>query len=100
MRYLAGIGYLQPKVRALAAATSEQLLQVRFVEANNHLAIYNGHRDTQLTRKAYHLIRRCPIAGDINLCEFDAALVKKPLDLMTVGSGLCDINLDVHFPTP
>jgi len=73
---------------------------MRPVEANDHLASYNDYRDTQLTREAHHLISRCPVAGYVNLLEFDAALVKKPLDLMTVGSGLCDINLDIHFPTP
>jgi hypothetical protein len=100
LRYLAGIGYLKSEVRALAAATSEQLLQVRPVEANDYLAVYNGHRDSQLPREAHHLVRCCPVAGDVNLIEFDAALVKKSLDLMTVGSGLCDIKLDIHSSTP
>jgi hypothetical protein len=31
---------------------------------------------------------------------FDAALVKKPLDLMTIGSSLCGIDLNIHQPPP
>jgi hypothetical protein len=87
-------------VRALTATAGEQLLQARPVEANNHLSINNNYRDTQLPSQAHHLVRRRPVAGDIVFNIFDAALVKKPLDLMTIRSGLCDINLDVHFPTP
>jgi hypothetical protein len=87
-------------VRALTAATGEQLLQARPVEANDRLAVNNDYRDTQLPGQAHHLIRRCPVAGDIDFSIFDAAFVKKPLDLMTIGSGLCDVNLNIHFPTP
>jgi hypothetical protein len=87
-------------VRALTAAAGKQLLQTRPVEANDRLAVNNDYRDAQLPGQAHHLIRRCPVAGDIDFSIFDSALVKKPLDLMTIGSGLCDVNLNIHFSTP
>jgi hypothetical protein len=87
-------------VRALTAAAGKQLLQTRPVEANDRLAVNNDYRDAQLPGQAHHLIRRCPIAGDIDFSIFDFALAKKPLGMMTMGSSRCDINLDVHFPTP
>jgi hypothetical protein len=87
-------------VRALTATAGEQLLQARPVEANDRLAVNYDYRHTQLPGQAHHLVRSRPVAGDINFSIFDSALVKKPLDLMTIRSGLCDINLDVHFPTP
>jgi hypothetical protein len=87
-------------VRTLAAPTSEQLFQASPVEANDSLTVNNDYRDTQLPGQAHHLVRRCPVAGDIDFSIFDAALVKKPLDLMTIGSGLCGVNLNIHFPTP
>jgi hypothetical protein len=83
-------------VRALAAPTSEQLLQARSVEADDRLAVNYDYRDTQLPGQAHHLVCRCPIAGDIDFSIFDSALVKKPLDLMTIGSGLCGVNLNIH----
>jgi len=86
-------------VRALAATAGEQLLQARPVEADDRLAVNNDYRDTQLPGQAHHLVRRCPVARDIDFSIFDSALVKKPLDLMTIGSGLCGVNLNIHFPT-
>jgi hypothetical protein len=78
------------------AFPSQQLLQTSAVEADDHLVVYRDHRDSSLPCFLDHLFCGSPIERHIEFGEFDSFLRKKLSRLVAVGSGLGDVEYNVH----